>query len=221
MNTSKDKATFPLLELLPKNEKARVLKNLVMEEYAAGSTVYERGEDCTDAFFVFEGRVKVCTIGPSGEMAYFWDKLPGDFFGYYSAITGKPQTVQTVAVEKTVLGRMSGPDFMDMVAGDSNLSRYMLKYITEILRRETGRVGDLLTLDASLRVAAALLEAVDERGATSVNIPSRAELASRLGMTRETLARHLSDLARQEIINIKKDQIEIVAADKLAEIIGR
>lgn len=217
----KEKIKFPLLELLAKNEKERVLESLVREEYSAGETIYERDEDCTDAFFVFEGRVKVCTIGPAGEMAYFWDKLPGDFFGYYSAITGKPQTVQTTAVENTVLGRMSGPDFMNMVVSDKNLSTYMLRYITEILRSETSRVTDLLIMHAPLRVAAALHECLNETGSASVSIPSRTELASRLGMTRETLARHLSDLAKQGIIEVKKDQIRIVEAQKLAEIVGR
>lgn len=217
----KDKIKFPLLELLPEKEKVRVLKGLVMQEYAAQEIVYERGEQCTDAFFVFEGRVKVCTIGTTGEMAYFWDKLPGDFFGYYAAITGKPQTVQTTAVEKTVLGRMSGPDFMSMIVNDRNLSAYMLKYVTEILRSETSRVTDLLIMHAPLRVAAALYECVRESGNASVGVPSRPELASRLGMTRETLARHLSHLAKQRIIEVKKDQIKVLDREKLADIIGR
>jgi CRP/FNR family cyclic AMP-dependent transcriptional regulator len=216
-----DKVKFPLLELLPKNEKARVLKKLVMQEYAAGETVYQRGENCTDAFFVFEGKVKVCTFGATGEMAYFWDKLPGHFFGYYSAITEKPQTVQTTAVEKTILGRMSGHDFMDIVVADKNLSRFMLKYITEILRSETGRVTDLLIMSAPHRVAATILESATESGRDSVNIPARAELASRLGMTRETLARHLSYLAKKGVIEIKKDQIKILDLPKLSEIVGQ
>jgi CRP/FNR family cyclic AMP-dependent transcriptional regulator len=217
----KVKITFPLLELLPDNEKARVLTKLVMQEYAAGEAIYQRGENCTDAFFVFEGKVKVCTFGTTGEMAYFWDKLPGDFFGYYSAITEKPQTVQTTAVENTILGRMSGRDFTDMIVSDKNLSRFMLKYITEILRSETSRVTDLLIMTAPQRVAATILESVTESGSASVNIPARAELASRLGMTRETLARHLSHLSKKGVIEIKKDEIAILDLPKLSEIVGR
>jgi CRP-like cAMP-binding protein len=215
------RASFPLLELLPAAERARVLAAMTMQKYAPGETIYERGEDCTDAFFVFEGRVKVCTFGPSGEMAYFWDKLPGDFFGYYSAITEKPQTVRTAAVENTLLGRVKSAAFMDLVLGHRVLSEYMLKYVTGILRLETSRMTDLLLLEAPVRLAAALLERVNEGGSLRVGIPARAELASRLGMTRETLARHLSDLAKQGIIEIGKDAIQVLDAKKLSEICGQ
>ncbi len=212
--------TFDLLELLPDGEKEHVIKTLIIQEYSIGETIYERGENCTDAFFVFEGKVKECTFGPEGDMTLFFYKKAGEFFGYYSAITERPQTSTTIAVEKTILGRMSSRDFMSMILDQKELSSYMLKLVTGTLRSETNRITHLLVMDAPLRVVAAILDYVGETENTEINIPARAELASRLGMTRETLARHLSDLAKKGLIAIDKDRIHVLAADKLADLLN-
>jgi CRP/FNR family transcriptional regulator, cyclic AMP receptor protein len=216
----KESVVFPLLELLPGKEKDRVLKQLTMQEYAVGETIYECGENCTDAFFVFAGKVKFCGFGPAGETAFFYYRKPGELFGHYSAITEKPQNFTPIAVEKTLLGRMSSKEFMDMVLDHRELSAYMLKLVTGMLRSEATRITHLLAMDAPLRVVATIVDSLSETGQTVINIPARAELASRLGMTRETLARHLSDLAKKGLIAVDKDRIHVLAADKLADLLG-
>jgi hypothetical protein len=55
----------------------------------------------------------------------------------------------------------------------------MLKLVTGILRCEISRITHLLVMDAPLRVVAAILGQVSETGSNIMNIPARAELASR------------------------------------------
>ena len=211
--------TFDLLELLPAGEKERIIKKLRLQKYGTGETVYERGENCTDAFFVFEGSVKQCNFGPEGDMTVFFHKKAGEFFGYYSAITERPQTSTTVTAERTILGRMNSKDFMGMVLSHKELSAYMLKLVTGILRSETNRITHLIVMESSMRVAAEILERVRETGGAIINVPARTELASRLGMTRETLARHLSGLSKRKLIAIKGSKIHVLDVDKLTDII--
>jgi CRP-like cAMP-binding protein len=220
MATRAEKVKFPLLELLPPEGTARALKKMSLRNYAPGETIYERGEDCTDAFFVFEGRIKTCAYGPGGEMAFFFHRKPGGMFGFYSAITGKPQTSTADAVEKSVLGRMTGADFMETILGHRGASEYMLKLVTGMLRAETNRITNLIVMEAPLRVVAELLEHLADTGSAVIDIPARAELAVRLGMTRETLARHLSGLSKKGLIAIKKDKIQILQPDELSEMLG-
>jgi CRP/FNR family transcriptional regulator, cyclic AMP receptor protein len=216
----KESVVFPLLELLPADEKEHALKQLTMQEYAIGATIYERGENCTDAFFVFEGQVKQCNFGPAGDMTLFFHKGPGELFGFYSAITERPQTSTSIAVENTILGRMSSRDFMAMVLDHRDLSSWMLKLVTGTLRSETSRITHLLVMDAPMRVVAAIMDYVSESESTVITIPARAELASRLGMTRETLARHLSDLAKKGLIAVDRNTIRVLDADRLADLLG-
>ena len=212
--------TFPLFELLPEHERQRELSKLKIQKYCAGRVIYERGGDCTDAFFIFEGRVKIDTSRAGGETAFYHYRKPGGMIGYYAAITGKLQTVTATAAEDTVLGRLNATEFMELVLSSRELSAYMLRFVTGILRSETNRIRHLILLDAPSRVAAELLEYVAESGSHLVEIPERDALASRLGMTRETLARHLSELQRRRLIAIKKQKIHIRDLKQLSELVG-
>jgi hypothetical protein len=72
--------------------------------------------------------------------------------GYYSAITGKVQGVTATAAEPALLGRMCAADFNEMI----------LRMVTGLLRSESNRISHLILLDACARVAAELLEHLEE-----------------------------------------------------------
>jgi CRP-like cAMP-binding protein len=177
------------------------------------------GGECTDAFFIFEGKVKFCTFSPEGKMAYFWSRGPGELFGFYSAITGLPQTITAVSVGRSAVGCMASADFMELILGHRALSEYMLKLVTHMLRAESNRISHLVTMEAPLRVVSEILDYAAISGNLVINTPGRVELAARLGMTRETLARHLSALAKKGLIAIEKDQIHILDIQQLSEMI--
>ena len=207
---------FPLFELLPEIERPEAVAKLKMLKFGAGEVVYERGSDCTDVFFIFEGLIKIDSCGARGEMTFFHYRKPGGMVGYYAAITGKVQTVTATAVESSVAGRMASADFMALILSRRETSEFMLKMVTGLLRSETNRIRHLIMLEAHCRVAAELLECVEETGSTVVEVPERVELAARLGMTRETLARHLSALQKAGLIEIRKQRIHILDAAQLA-----
>lgn len=211
------RVVFDLLKPLPEQDRRRVLDQMPKQKFRAEQVIYERGEKCTDAFFIFEGKVKFCTFNPEGKMAYFWHRNPGGLFGFYSAITGLPQTITAIAVEQSVVGRMSSTDFMELVLGHRALSEYMLKLVTQMLRAESNRVTHLTTMEAPLRVVSEILDIAATSGNLVINTPGRVELAARLGMTRETLARHLSVLSKKGLIAIEKDKISILDIQQLAE----
>jgi CRP/FNR family transcriptional regulator, cyclic AMP receptor protein len=200
-----DDVKFPLLELLPTPKKSAVLDQLRMQKYGRGEMVYERAGDCKDVFFICDGRVRIDTHDPHGEVAYYHARGPGEMIGYYSAITGKPQAVTATAVRASRLGRLPASEFM-------------LQLVTEMLVSETKRIAHLITLPALPRVAAELLERAEVMGAV-VEVPERVELAARLGMTRPTLAKRLSELRRRGIIRIEGNKIHVLDAKQLAELV--
>jgi CRP/FNR family transcriptional regulator len=138
--------------------------------------------------------------------------------GFYSVITGQVQALRALAVEDTRAGRMSGGDFMEMVLSRRALSEYMLRRVTSTLWSEINRIRNLILLEASCRVAADLLERAAEAGHV-FEIPERIELSSRLGMTRETLARHLSDFQKRGLISMDKRKVHILDKQQLTEMV--
>ena len=78
-----------------------------MQRFGADQVVYERGSDCLDVFFIFEGLIPIDRCERRGDMAFFHYRRPGQMVGYYSAITGKVQGVTAPAAEPALLGRMA------------------------------------------------------------------------------------------------------------------
>jgi len=209
---------FPLLELLTEPDRLAVLGTLKMLKFEAGQVVYERDGPCMDAFFIFEGKIRIDMRDQNGEVAFFDYRYPGSFIGWFSAITDLPQPVTTSAMEKSLLGRMPGPAFMAMVLARRDLSAYMLRMMGERLISDTKRIGHLIVLDALRRVAAEILERA--RGAPVIIVPPRVDMAARLGMTRETLAKQLSELGRRGLIRVDGNKVDILDARQLAELVG-
>ena len=66
------------------------------------------------------------------------------FIGWFSACSGQVQPVATTAMEKCLLGRMPGAEFMGMVCARPELSRYMLKLNCEMLTLYALRISNLM-----------------------------------------------------------------------------
>jgi len=210
---------FPLLELLPEADRAAVMSRLKMQKFDAGQVVYERGVVCRDVFFIFEGKIRSEAQDLHGDIAFFNARGPGEIIGMYSAITDEPQPVTTAAVKKSSLGRLAGPEFMAMVLANRNISAFMLRLLASRLISEYKRITYLIVLDALRRVAAEILERSRVAGPV-IEVPPRVDLAARLGMTRETLAKQLSELRRRELIRITGNKIHVLDTQKLADLVG-
>jgi CRP-like cAMP-binding protein len=209
----------PLLELLPEADRAAVVSRMRIQKFDAGQVVYERGAVCRDVFFIFEGRIRSEAQDLHGNMAFFQSRGPGEIIGVYSAITDEPQPVTTAAVKKSLLGRLAGPEFMAVVLGNRDVSAFMLRLLAGRLVSETRRITHLIVLDALRRVGAEILERANVSGPV-IEVPERVDLAARLGMTRQTLAKQLSTLRRRRLIRIDGNNIHILDAKQLAELVG-
>ena len=83
---------------------------------------------------------------------------------------------------------------------------------------------DLSTLAANNRVQADLLRLarnsmVGENRAELTPIPVHGDIASRVSTTRETVARVLSDLSRQGVVERQKDRLVIDDVDHLEDMV--
>lgn len=208
---------FPLLELLPEAEKQTVLSGLKMQKFDVGETIHDRDER-SDVFFIFEGKIRIDMQDQHGEFAFFDYRYPGSFIGWFSALTDLPQPVTTTAMQKSLLGRMPGPAFMGMILARREVCAYMLRMMAERLISDTRRISNLIVLDALRRVAAEILERAN--GTPVAQVPARVDWAARLGMTRPTLAKQLSELRRRGCIRIDGNNIKILDAQQLANLVG-
>jgi len=98
----------PLFEVLTKEERAALVKEMELEQHGEGDVIITEGETGSSMYVIAHGEVKVYTLGAGGKggNVYLAKLGEGDFFGEVSVLTGKPRTATLTASKPTELLRL-------------------------------------------------------------------------------------------------------------------
>ena len=175
-------------------------------------TQEESGESL---YFIAEGRVRVVLYGEDGKEITLSTLREGEFFGEMALIDGEPRSASVVAVDNSTLLVISRQNFLGLIKKYPRVALVFLSEMSRRLRKADEMIGSLALLDVSGRVARFLLdlgkaEGQEERGGIVVpNRPTHQEIASRIGTTRETVTRVLSELQSRGFITMKGKKVII------------
>lgn len=105
---SPDVPKSPLFEVLNKEERAALIKEMDLEQHGEGDVIISEGDLGSSMYVIAHGEVKVYTRGTSaaGGNVYLAKLAEGDFFGEVSVLTGKPRTATITASKPTELLRL-------------------------------------------------------------------------------------------------------------------
>ncbi|AWK86890.1 Crp/Fnr family transcriptional regulator [Azospirillum thermophilum] len=217
-----------LLAPLPAGERAAVARRCRWRRFHAGEQIIGHGDgepERADVAFVVEGRVRVVSHSAGGREISFDDMEAGGFVGEMAALDGLPRSASVVAVaEGTVIAFLPARPFQELVSGHPVLARSMMLHLTGKLRLATDRIMELSTLGANNRVHAELLRLakrgrVEGRAAVITPIPVHGDIAARVSTTRETVARVLSDLSRDGLVERRPDALVIRDLTRLERLV--
>ena len=97
----------PLFEVLNKDERDALVKEMELESHEEGSVILHEGDPGDSMYVITEGEVKVFTRSTGKTGSVYLAKLgEGDFFGEVSVLTGKPRTATITASRPTELLRL-------------------------------------------------------------------------------------------------------------------
>jgi len=204
-----------MLETLSWEERDRVAALCRWQRFRAGETVLDQAGDGCEVCFVVEGSVRVVSYSYSGREVSFDDVGAGGVVGEMAAIDGQPRSASVEALEGgTLIAFLSGNAFLSLTTGHPQLALALMRRLAGMVRRCTERIVDLSTLGATNRVQTEILRlalAHARAGNTAVirPIPVHADLAARVGTTRETVARVLGDLARDGVLERRSGEMVI------------
>ena len=182
---------------------------------------YERGrqiighlEGSTDVFFVVSGTVRVSIHSVLGKEISYRDMGPANMFGELAAIDGEQRSASVMAHTDTVLIAMPQALFRQALRVHPAASEEVLKHVTCLVRLYSKRLYELRALDVPSRVQAELLRLANpckgKNNTATINpIPTHSAIANRVLTRREAVARELSKLARQGLIERKPKAILI------------
>ncbi|CAN0588507.1 unnamed protein product [Laminaria digitata] len=112
-----------------------------------------------------------------------------------------------------------------MLRDHPDMAISLMQELAKIVRASTGRIMDLSTLGAHNRVHSEILRearlcAEDDANEARISpIPVHADIAARVSTTRETVARVLSDLAKQNLVKREKDALVVVDLERLEDLV--
>lgn len=192
--------------------------------YSDHEQIIDRQSDSTDVFLVVEGRVRVVNYSLSGKEITLEDLDEGSHFGELSALDGQPRSASVMALDSCLIAALPQERFLSLLREVPDISFRVLRALAGIIRNSTDRIMDLSTLAANNRVQADLLRQarsglIGENQAEIKPIPVHGDIASRVSTTRETVARVLSELARQGVVERRKNALLIKDLAKLREMV--
>ncbi len=187
-----------LLQSLTEEERRSIGRRCAWRRYKGGEQILDRDSATEDVLFITHGEVRVVNYSVSGRETAYADVAAGGLIGEISAIDGMTRSASVVAITACTVAVFPGEQFIELVENDAAIAFRLLRHLTGIIRTNNERIAELSTVGAVQRVYRELLRLCEPdpsgEGALVSPLPTQQELASKVGATRETVARALGQL---------------------------
>ncbi|NNE83251.1 MAG: Crp/Fnr family transcriptional regulator [Alphaproteobacteria bacterium] len=217
---------IPLLRTLDDAARQSLEQRCRWQRYSAQDEIIGHESDSRDVYFIITGRVRVVNHSLSGKEIAFHEMDAGSYFGELAAIDEQPRSATVVALNDSLLASMSPDTFINLLQDHPQLAIEVLRELAQFVRVSTNRIMELSTLGAHNRVHSEILRQARALAGETGNsarispIPVHADIASRVSTTRETVARVLSDLAKQGVVKREKNALVVNDLEQLEKIVN-
>ena len=179
--------------------------------YSPEQVVAIEGETLTKIGLILDGKVEVQKNYPSGKKVVIEQLGTGDVFGEVIIFSHKkvfPSTIVATLDSKIMLVPKS--NLLKICFQNEKFLSNLLQLLSEKILMLNGRLQFLAGETIRQKICLYLLERYREQGATRVLITdSREKMAEQFGITRPSLSRELSRMAREGLIDLHKHMVII------------
>lgn len=214
--------SVPLFSQLRDGDLALLGRYVHARDYRKNAVIL-LAHDPSDAFFVLaSGQVKVTLSAEDGREVILSLLRPGDFFGEMSLLQGEPQSASAIATEDSRLLVLSGPDFRRCLMELPGAAFGLLRGLLYRLREADDKVGGLILLDVTGRVAHLLLQLADQEDGRHISqVPTHQVMAQMVGSSRETVSRTVRSFVVANVIEATRRGVTIQDRAALEKAAGR
>ena len=173
-------------------------RRAVPRRYRKGVILIQEGEFGDTLYIVLSGRIKVFSLGPNDREITFGLYGSGEFVGEMS-LDGGPRAASVVTMEPTTCVVITRPTLLEHIAQYPEFAFELLAKVITRARMATRDARNMALMDSYGRLVALLDDlAVPQDDGTRrlVSRVTHAEIASRIGCSREMVSRLLKDLER-------------------------
>jgi CRP/FNR family transcriptional regulator, cyclic AMP receptor protein len=182
--------------------------------YDAGAVVFMRGDPGDALYGVVTGKVRISASAAAGKEVFLNVMEPGDAFGEIALLDGEPRTASATTLAATQLIVIKRDAFIDLLRRDSQLSVHLIELLCRRVRWTSQQMEDSTLLNVHAKLAKRLLSLASMHGrdtpaGTKLSI-SQEELAQFLGLSRQSVNKHLQTWKGKGWIGLGRGSITVV-----------
>jgi CRP/FNR family transcriptional regulator, cyclic AMP receptor protein len=180
---------------LSSTQLADLSRHAVAKRYKRNTIIFSEG-DPTDALYILvEGRVRIYVADPNGKEVTLNTQGPGEYFGEMT-LDGGARSASVITLEPCRVLRVQRESLRECFETNPDFAVHLVHKLIHRIRVLTERVKSLALQDVYGRFRGMLEELAVADGDVRV-VPGKltqADIASRVGASREMISRILSDL---------------------------
>ena len=180
--------------------------------------MYSEGNVGNHIYYVIKGEVKTFKVNEDGKELItdlFKDK---SFFGFTSFLTNKPYTENAEAIVPTEIIKLEKNELLSLIKSDPQLGLNFMDLLSNNLENVKEHLIHIAYDSVRKKTADTLLQLIREGSKGKEIQISRSDLASIIGIAKETLTRTLTDFRDERLIRTDRNTIEVLNQRKLMNI---
>ncbi len=211
----------PLFSQLRETDLEKLAPLLAEREYARNRVIRFAHDPCDAFYIVLKGSVKVMLVAEDGREVVLSLVREGDFFGEMALLDDEPYAASVIAAEDTTLLLLLRDDFRRSIREFPEMSFGLLRALCQRQLEADSKIGGLMLLDVTGRVAHLLLELEARTPGEEIrDLPTHQVIAQMVGSTRESVSRTIGAMAQKQQIVVGDGRVRIVDREALESAAG-
>lgn len=198
----------PIFQNLNNEELLQIVKTIDHKEYNKGDVIFIEGNVANTLYFINEGKIKLYKYTKDGKEQILHVLSEGDFFGELELIKVSNYGFNSKAIVNSKICTLTKDEMKEIIMRKPEIGIKVLETVGERLSKVENLVQNLATNDVDSRMAYLLTDLAEKYGNSiekniSIELPlSREDMASFIGVTRETISRKLKKFEEEKLIKI-------------------
>ena len=214
-----------LFKALPKDLVADLYASAQIKELKKGEVLCRKGDPATSMYVLLRGRLQLLQINSEGRESSLGMVEPFALLGELGVVDSQARSSDIVATTISQVALLPGRETLQTLTRSSVASLAMFRHLTALVRKSSEHQALLSMPKSSQRIALALLSlARSESGGGHISrhqsgdfapwvidpMPKHRDLAALANTTRETVARVLSQLEKNQVVHKHEQRLLII-----------
>jgi len=210
------------LSSLTEAEREALSSASIVESHGAGAIIFEPNPHPQHVRLLEGGLVRIYRISSEGAETAFGYAAPGEILGELACFEDVARESYACAIRPSRVRKIPVESLRQLLTSRSELALAMTRQIALRFKRIESRVESLVLRDARARVAQILIELAEDFGkpregdgvAIDIEI-TQAELATLVGITRQTANMYLREFEEQQVVSRSKRHLTVHRSEVL------